>query len=192
MNEANACQLAESIYYLKLDELRLICQSLSLPERGAKGMLVKRVLNAVGVVSEDVRAISAGREIKFPGYRGPLKPEQYILPGHYTNGSRMRTKLKTLIGEHFHFTNYGMEWIRERWRTKQYPTFEEFATFWQQEYERRQSGGEFESLATNARVRFFRALEGKGLTRNQLEAAWQAERLRHVKLVSSILKISIS
>ncbi len=191
MTDTDRRALCTSIYYLKVEELGQICAALTVSPRGAKGTLAKRILNAVGVADEDGRAISTGRETRFSRYTGELDPETHILPGHYTNGPKMRAKLRTMIGDHFSFTNYGMEWIRERWLEESYPSFTEFASFWQGEYNRRRAGGEFESLVTNARVRFFRAMEGQGLSRDDLERAWQNERRSHVETVSQILSVTI-
>lgn len=180
-------QFTESIYYLKVSELQEACGVLGLPASGAKGALIERVLNHVGIESESSRAISAGREARFPKYRGPLSPSSHILPGYFTNGSTTRARMKQLVGSHFSFTNYGMEWIREQWLSQRYPTFRQYADYWQTEYERRQNGGAFESLPTNARVLFFRDQKGSGMSKNELDAAWKTERERHVTTARRIL-----
>ena len=179
--------IAESIYYLKLDELRTLSRDLGLSDAGAKGILIQGILNQIGVHTEDGRAISKGRQTKFARYTGDLSPETHILPGFYTNGQAMRSRFTALVGPHFSFTNYGMEWIREQWISDRYPTYEEFASYWQGEHDRRKEGGEFASLQTNARVRFFRAHRGDGLSREALDAAWQEERQRRVAEVRRLL-----
>jgi len=69
----------------------------------------------------------------------PLHPSRKILFGCYKNNEETRNFFKTLIGNHFHFTASGQDWIYERWTRGKPPTYAEFATFWQKEYEARKT-----------------------------------------------------
>jgi hypothetical protein len=45
--------------------------------------------------------------------------------------------MKTLIGPHFHYTAFGIDWLNDRWMMGNPPTYQEFATYWIVENERR-------------------------------------------------------
>ncbi|NQZ01905.1 MAG: hypothetical protein HRT45_14675 [Bdellovibrionales bacterium] len=176
-------ELRESIYYLNVSELRSILNFLELPTPGNKRTLIGRILlhfNLAPDSDEDVPK-------KFEKYQGELSPDIYILPGFYSNGSLARARFKKIIGPHFSFTSYGMNWIRRKWLAKDYPTFDEFAEYWVSEFERRRSGGGYDSAKTNARVRFFRKHKGSNFSAHMLEKMWQAERDTHKTRVQTIL-----
>ncbi|NRA69161.1 MAG: hypothetical protein HRU19_32120 [Pseudobacteriovorax sp.] len=181
-------QLVDGIYYLKVDELVQIASHLGLHVHGRKQQLIDGIL----------RFYQLGTVPKPPAPKPNKKaqpaanPEVYIIQGTYTNGPASRKKLKKIIGDHFHFTTYGMDWIRDRWAEGHSPTWEEFARFWQSEYQRRKDGGEFSSKQTNARVRFFREQKGQGLTKEELNAAWEERRQNKLNLVCSILKLKLN
>jgi L-amino acid N-acyltransferase YncA len=179
--------LADAIYYLKVSELRTVCDALGLSASGAKGSLIKRILQHRGIRSEDRRAISSNREMKFDRYDGDLDPSEYLLPGHYTNGPKMRAIFKRKIGDHFRFNNESIEWIRERWRQERYPTIDEFVEFWKEGFASRKEGSVGPSLMTNARVRFFRENKGKGLTKQELEVGWKKRRMEKVSQTKALL-----
>ncbi|MEO0335653.1 MAG: hypothetical protein AAF202_04635 [Pseudomonadota bacterium] len=181
LSKAKKEQFLESIYYLKVDELKTISGELGATKKGAKADLIHAILLHLGISA----AVKKPQSKKFAKYQGPLKPEKYILPGHYTNGAASREKLRRLIGEHFSFTTFGMDWIKAQWAESSYPTFQQFAKFWQAEFNRRQAGGSFQSAMTNARVRFFR--ENKGLSKSQLEKGWEKERKRHKSRILELL-----
>ena len=48
------------------------------------------------------------------GKKYPLQPKTKILIGAYKNDLATRLFFKELIGDHFHFTTFGIDWINER------------------------------------------------------------------------------
>ncbi len=68
------------------------------------------------------------------GLKSDLHPEALILSGPYKNDLRTRNFVKDLVGEHFHFTAAGIDWIRACWERGKPPTYKEFADWWQAEY----------------------------------------------------------
>jgi hypothetical protein len=48
-----------------------------------------------------------------------------------------RNFFKKLIGPHFHFTAFGIDWLNERWLDGNPPTYKEFADYWIQETAKR-------------------------------------------------------
>jgi len=59
-----------------------------------------------------------------------LEPSSLMLYGSYKNDLKTRTFFKKLIGTHFHFTAFGIDWLRDRWLLGMPPTYQEFAEYW--------------------------------------------------------------
>ena len=118
----------------------------------------------------------------------PLKPESYILYGSYKNNSVTREFFKSIIGKHFHFTAFGMDWINQRWMEDNPPTYQEFALFWQDEYERRKIK-KMPAKKEWAYISFVQDYITKypHASRNKIMDAWKKERIKHLKCVEKIL-----
>ena len=119
---------------MRIPELRDTCKELKLPFSGIKGDLIQRVIHFLktGIIvnPEPIPDVSKARK----GIDYPLLPETRILYGNYRNDFATRVFMKTLVGNHFHFTASGIDWIKERWRAGNPPSYREFADFWQQQY----------------------------------------------------------
>ena len=175
--------LTEAIYFLKIDELKEIAGMLDVPPKGKKGDILNQIFAVFGIASDDFSVIDV---FTLPAqHPSDASPATHIMPQHYTNGKAARALFKDLIGPHFTFTGYGMEWIKACWAADIYPSYEAFAEFWRNETERRKTGA-FKSLSTNRRVRFFR--QHKGMERPALEQAWSDERAKQVGIVKAIIK----
>ena len=66
-----------------------------------------------------------------------LDKETLMLKGAYKNDLKTRLFFKQLIGEYFHFTAFGIDWLNDRWMEGKPPTYQEFAEMWHKEYEKR-------------------------------------------------------
>lgn len=184
MKAADKKKLKEAIYFLKVEELKQLIVQLNLGKpTGRKNDLIVTILSHFKIKAQDHTVLG---DYKLPNkHKANVTSETHIIPGKYTNGKKSREIFKELIGEHFHFTVYGMEWIKKCWEAEIYPSYNEFSQFWESEYHRRKSGSDFKSLSTNRRVVFFRA--NKGLGKVELEAKWELERARNVAIVKNIL-----
>lgn len=190
LSKADKASLATAIYYCKRAELIALCQYHHLSVTGTKQVLINRLLTDCGITDTAPKPVPP--DISAIAETGPahaLSPVAYILPNHYTNGRKTRERFQQLIGKHFRFTSYGMDWIRACWAAGRYPRYEEFAAYWQGEYERRQAGGNFTSAPTNARVRFFRDPAHRGMSTNALNEAWKQKQASASKQVFSLLDV---
>ncbi|MCJ8276915.1 MAG: hypothetical protein HRT44_10040 [Bdellovibrionales bacterium] len=183
MNKSDAELFIESVYYLKVDELKLSLKQLGLSQKGQKMTLIHSLLKHFKLSPSPQKTLPK----RFKKYSGSLSPEKYILPGYYTNGAQSREKLQKIIGPYFKFTTYGMDWIRSHWADGKYPTYQQFAQYWKKEFNRRKEGGTFQSAMTNARVRFFRTQKNKEYSKEKLEGLWAKERLVHKKRVFQLI-----
>ncbi len=124
--------LFSDMLYLNMAELRALCMKLALPKKGKK-------LHLIEVIKTFLLTGETLKEVPLPQVscgKGPAKllPDERILHGSHKNDLRTRIFLKKLIGNHFHYTAWGLDWIRERWEQGKPPTYQEFADAWQANY----------------------------------------------------------
>jgi hypothetical protein len=131
--------LKRSLNFLHVIELKNICNKLELSEKGKKGELILRIL----------RFIETGEKLTitpFPKVSCARRNEKHELPenslmlkGSYKNDLKTRLFFKKIIGEYFHFTAFGIDWLNERWMNGNPPTYKEFANMWIAETTRRKT-----------------------------------------------------
>lgn len=124
----------QSLRYLHVNELKDYCARLALSTKGKKATLISRIIHFV----------ETGEKIEEPKYpliscsrnRKRVEParEAFMLKGSYKNDLKARIFFKGLIGSHFHFTAFGIDWLEERWMAGFPPSYQEFAEMWQKEY----------------------------------------------------------
>jgi hypothetical protein len=133
-NHLSISSLKESLHYLHVHELRGLCTKLSLSTKGKKVNLIFRI----------IKFVETGEKLILPSYPSiscvkrntaqELSLNSLILKGAYKNDLKTRMFFKELIGSHFHFTAFGIDWLENRWMAGDPPTFQEFAQMWQSEY----------------------------------------------------------
>lgn len=127
----------DALHYMNISELRNSCRQLALPDAGNKGELIERIMSYIqsGVVVAKKEFPAVSRTKSYPPQS--LSPQSLILHGAYKNDAQTRALFKSLVGNHFHFTAFGIDWLNERWLTGNPPTYQEFADYWIQETDRR-------------------------------------------------------
>ncbi len=127
-------ELFTALFYLKVPELKAICEYFDLPTKGEKIVLIENIkyylLTGKKPEVKQIPAISRAK----PHTLYPLAPNTRILYGSFKNDLKTRIFLKSLIGQHFHYTAYGLDWIKNKWFNGEPPTYKKFADYWQQEY----------------------------------------------------------
>lgn len=182
--------LHEALYYLKMNELRSVCVWYALPEQGPKATLIERIhtFACYGNLAEQPTMPEVSKAQKRVAY--DLLPDAYMFYGSYKNDARTRAFFKQLIGEHFHFTAYGIDWINERWYAGKPPTYREFATFWETEYavrQRQKAQPKKEWAYINFVQHFLQ--EFPDASRDQCMQAWKIAREHNKKYVMTLLQI---
>lgn len=129
--------LNDALYYLKMKELQKASVLLSLPANGKKIELITRITTFVktGKIIQ-LPSMPANSEAKNHPPQS-LSVKALMLYGGYKNDAKTRAFFKTLIGQHFHFTAFGVDWLNEQWFKGAPPTYQAFANYWTQETERR-------------------------------------------------------
>lgn len=176
--------LKKSLVFLHMGELREISRRLSLVDKGNKRAIILRILHF----------LSTGERLsvpKFPeasraqrGKEYPLAPTTQMLKGSYKNDLKTRLFLKKLIGNHFHFTAFGIDWLNDRWMEGNPPTYQEFAHMWQGEHEKRKKmpAAPKEEWAY---INFIQKTlqNSPELSRESVIDAWERERQKHKAIV---------
>lgn len=141
MNTQQLNLLKKALLFLKMAELRDVCARLYLPTQGTKNVLIAWILHFIktGEIIKEPKIPDASKAKRGNNYS--LSPETLILKGAYKNDLKTRLFFKTLIGEYFHFTAFGIDWLNARWLEGKPPTYQEFAQMWKSEYARREKEG---------------------------------------------------
>lgn len=129
----NLTQLESSIYFLKVGELKKIIQILNLNFSGNKPNMIRRIIAWYENKEENFKTEKPVTQIISP----IANPKTHLMKGIYKNNAESRTIFQSLIGPHFHFTVFGLDWLNQQWNLGISPTFQEFAKFWQEEFEKR-------------------------------------------------------
>lgn len=180
--------LSTALHYLHMTELKDLCKKLKLPTFGKKGEIIRRICRYLkdGTILQKpiIPEISKAKNLK-----SKLTPSSLILKGSYKNDDATRKFMKTLVGNHFHFTAFGQEWIQNRWMRGNPPNYSEFAAFWKLEYEERKKR-KASPKQEWAYLNFIQTYGKKYGTATQQEIvkAWEQERKKQKGKVLQILK----
>lgn len=134
LSQAQQQELFKALYFLKMPELKQACLLLGLAPTGLKGQRIDRIKQFITTGSvlalPEIPLISRAQ----PRTEYPLHPETKILFGSFKNDLRTRLFMQQLVGLDFHYTAFGMDWIKACWLSGQPPTYAMFAVYWRAEY----------------------------------------------------------
>lgn len=181
-------KLQSSMNYLHVSELKAYCEKFGLSLKGKKFTLIYRIIHflktgeKLEVAKYPAKSISKSKKDYNP------KPNDLILKGLYKNDLKTRLFFKSIIGQHFHFTAFGVDWLEQRWIVGNPPTYQEFADMWSREYKLRKTNGS-NPKAEWAYITFVKnyLTNHPKASRPELLRQWELERLRHKSLVDTIL-----
>lgn len=185
--------LKEALSHLHIHELEQQLEILHLSTKGFnKKELIDRIMHYTCTGKEllPIEIPITSKAQKNTEY--PLEPDTLMLHGSYKNDAQARDFFKSLIGEHFHFTIYGTDWLRERWLEEDPPTYQEFAEYWQNDYEDRMLNkrAHKQELVYNQFAHEFKQANPKA-SKSDLLAAWEEKRKQYVELVRAFFNITI-
>lgn len=170
-----------SLTFLHVQELRELSASLALLEKGNKMTLIIRIIHF----------LQTGEKLtapKFPesscakkGQWYPIDLHALMLKGAYKNDEKTRLFFTQLLGDQFHFTAFGIDWLNRRWMEGSPPTYQEFARMWQEEMERRKSQ-KVPPKEEWAYINFVQKNASK-ISREDLYLAWEQERQKHKEAI---------
>jgi len=183
--------LQEMLSYLHVNELKAQLELLNLSSKAFnKSELIARLMH-YAITGKELPALKIPAISKASSNtQYPLKPETKILSGAYKNDLATRNFFKQLIGNHFHFTAQGIDWLRERWLAGNPPTYAEFAREWQAEYERNKQEKRMPKQEW-AYIRFVQdyAQSHPTASKKEITDAWNKKRQEYVKKVCEFFKV---
>lgn len=181
-------QLKEILSYLHVDELKLQLEQLDLSSKGFnKNELIQRLVHYAITGKEllpvEIPAISRASW----GVPNVLDPKTLMLFCSYKNDLETRNFFKKLIGNHFHFTAQGIDWLRERWLEGNPPTYADFANEWQAEYERNKQQKRPPKQEW-AYIRFVQEYMQRfpNASKKEINDAWKVKRQEYIQKVRTI------
>lgn len=190
LDENHLGKLKKALLYLHVGELKGLCLEMGVHDKGVKGVLISRVLHFVrsgeAITEPVIPAVSkAKRNVAYP-----LHPETLMLKGAYKNDLETRLFFKQLIGEHFHFTAFGIDWLNDRWLKGEPPTYLEFAEMWKVEHAKRKQLGSTPKEEW-AYINFAQNLVrlNPQATRDEIIKGWDIERAKQKASVAELMAI---
>lgn len=182
-------ELFEALYFLKMGELKALCLKLGLPYTAKKAQDINGIKHFVntGNILEIPQIPAVSKAVKGTVY--PLAAETKMLMGSYKNDAVTRAFFKKLVGNHFHFTAFGIDWLNERWQAGKPPTYQEFATMWQKEVDKRKAQKP-EPKQEWALITYVQKYMEKhpNASKTEVNKAWHKKRLEMVALVKEYFK----
>lgn len=180
--------LFDALNYMKMKEIKNFCKNHVIPTKGQKGEILKRIKHFLTTGDILLPLVMPEKSKSKKGVQYPLHPDTHILYGAYKNDLKTRTFFKKLIGDHFHFTAFGQDWIADRWQKGRPPTYAEFAKAWQNEYLKR-AKSEANPKQEWAYLNFVRRFqkENPGASKTDVAKGWEKTRKQQVKRAKLIL-----
>lgn len=126
-SEQELKKLFDALHYMNIKELRSFCKQHNIPSTEKKAELIHKIMHFAK--TGNVLPVKEFPDSAFAqkGINYQLAPQTKILNGSFKNDLKTRNFFKQLIGDHFHFTAFGIDWIEERWHAGNPPTYQEFA-----------------------------------------------------------------
>ena len=192
LNTDQQKELFPALLYLNMRELKKICLHFGLATQSEKIKLIESIelYLTTGKIAPQPQIPAVSKAKARTVY--PLSPQTVILKGSFKNDLKTRIFLKTLIGNHFHYTAYGIDWIKDHWMQGTPPTYAQFATYWQTEYLARQIT-KAPMKDEWAYLNFLDRYQKQHPTTSKVQAiaAWKIEREKNVNKVAQILHLFI-
>lgn len=180
--------LKESLKFLHVEELKNIADKFALEGKGKKIEIIVRILHFLQtgekLIAPKFPDISYAKNKNIP-----TLPNSLMLKGSYKNDLKTRLFFKSLIGDYFHFTAFGIDWLNMRWMEGNPPTYQEFSSMWKAEYQRRKENP-VAPKSEWAYINFIQAYYNKipDAPREEVMKAWESEREMHKTIVKTTLE----
>ena len=186
--------------FLNVDELRAVCKKLGIAT-DLKPEMISRILTHCGLIKPAIEQphVSINEEVPqtVAAVKTPISEDSLMIKGEYRNNAESRAFFKKIIGNHFRFTVFGLDWLKKRWVDLNPPTFREFADMWEQDYDLKKALGQkkIKKIRTDkpewAYINFVQKMDRTGLSHKQIIAKWKEERQKQVKFVLDFLQIDL-
>lgn len=182
-------ELYDALYFLKMSELKALCFKLGIPYTAKKAQVIDGIKYFIttGKVLDIPKIPIISKAQKGKSY--PLAPDTKMLTGSYKNDAATRAFFKKLIGNHFHYTAFGIDWLNERWQAGNPPTYQDFAIMWQKEIDQRkmQKPEPKQEWALITFVQKYMAAHPNA-SKTEVNQAWHKKRMEMVAVVKEYFR----
>ena len=183
-------ELEEALSHMHVSELKTTLERLQLSTKAFnKEELINRLAHyaATGKELKPMTIPLSSRAKKGVSY--PLDKNTPMLHGSYKNDLKTRLFFKSIIGDHFHFTAQGIDWLRTQWLQSKTPTYNEFAQEWMAEYKRNQQ----EKRAPKREWAYIRFTQKHlksypDASKKELLDAWNNQRKIYLEFITNFFK----
>lgn len=167
-------------WYWYRKELANFCKKIDIPANGTKPVLEEKIVSFLKTGNyEPVYSANIKKRLKKSRREPP--PETIRLsdaiPENYKNSQKHREFFTSVIGKHFHFTAYMMNYIKNNPGM----TYQDYVNEWNAEYERRKDKNYkppiLKSCEYNQYIRDFFAAN-KGMSLNDAIRCWKYKKSR--------------
>lgn len=181
-------QFFHSLHFLSVASLKEICITLRINQKGRKIDLINQIFSFITTGKLIKNKKIPNNSCAKKGVIYPISPHGLMLKGAYKNDLKHRLFFKALIGNHFHFTAFGIDWLNDRWLAGNPPTYQEFGNMWQNEYEERKKV-KAPPKAEWMFIRFCQNLikQFPNATQREILASWKKEQKRSHDFVWEIV-----
>jgi hypothetical protein len=183
-------ELYDALLFLHVADLRGVCDRLGIDNGGLKPFLIDKIVHFYETGEILSASVVPQVSLAKKGVAYPLHVDTLMLKGAYKNDLKTRLFFKSIIGEYFHFTVFGIDWLNDRWLAGLPPTYGEFATFWKETYSFNKAFGSKikDTLRLNKFCRDIK-LANKGISKQEVLAAWSKKYYEACATVKEILPV---
>ncbi len=185
--------LQKSLMFLYVHELKNYCEKLSLTTKGKKIILAARIMHFLK--TQEKNSITPYPKSSLAKKNNLQQPALHalMLKGAYKNDLQNRLFFKSIIGNHFHFTAFGIDWLEEQWLSGTPPTYEQFIHMWKNEYAFR-SIYKVAPKQEWAYINFIQTYSNMHphACKDDIIHHWNIERTKHKKLVDQLIQTIIT
>ena len=178
--------MRNSLLFLIMSELRDICIKLNINSKGTKQALINNICY-FKEHNKEAKPITPIASVKNTAQQY-ITAENFMIKGIYKNSKCARLFFQKIIGEKFHFTAFGIDWLNDRCAANNSPTYKEFSDMWIEQINiKRQPKEEWQYIIY---VQNF-LINKPNATRDELLNGWQNERMKHKQIIEDLLGFSI-
>ena len=181
--------LEDKLHYLYVIELKKIAEELVLSQEGKKAQLIRRIMTYISTGEKLLLDKYPKQSLGKKSELGAISADSLMLKGAYKNDRKTREFFKKMIGQHFHFTVFGLDWLEERWRNGNPPTYNQFIEMWREKYELHQKF----PIPPKAEWKYIIFVQNyismnKNFTKMEINDAWNSERNKALQETKEFLK----
>ncbi len=179
--------IRESLFFLKIDELRTISKKFNLNYKENKLFLIEDIVYFLKNNQKPKPRTMPEISISKKNVVYKIDLNEQILYGHFKNNYETRDFFKKHIGDHFHFTVFAIDWVNKNWHEGTVITYSDYIDMWKSQFsQKHQLKDEWMYM------RFVKEFlqKNNNITQKQVNTEWKKEREKRFKYIANIINIT--